>query len=222
MGAFEVAFVRALPHGLCVGIALPEDDAASGAALDRLLPAERAHAGSLAPARRTTFVGGRLALREALGRAGLDAPAVLPDDRGAPRLPAGIAGSISHKRALAVALVGAGDATLGVDVELFDRLPRADIARHVLTEDERPEVTDVRELLVRFSIKEAIYKAIDPHVRRFVGFQEVAVRPRPDGSVGLALRLEPPPPRPVDCECRWEDLGGDGGVLATARIRLRA
>ena len=222
MGAFEVAFVRALPHGLCVGIALPEEDAGSGAALGRLLPAERAHAEALAPARRTTFVGGRLALREALVRARLEAPAVLPDARGAPILPPGIAGSISHKRTLAVALVARGEATLGVDVELFDRLPRVDIARHVLADDELAEVTDVRQLLVRFSIKEALYKAIDPHVHRYVGFKEVSVRPSPDGQVAVALRLVPPAPGGLDVACLWERLDADAGVLATARIRQGA
>ena len=51
----------------------------------------------------------------------------------------------------------------------------------MLTEAEQAEIASLaerdraREVTVRFSAKEAIYKAIDPFVRRYVGFQEVEV-----------------------------------------------
>ena len=40
------------------------------------------------------------------------------------------------------------------------------------------------------SIKEALYKALDPWVRRYVGFHEVSVRPFADGTMDIRLFLE--------------------------------
>ena len=71
-------------------------------------------------------------MREALLRVEIDAPAVLTDSRGAPVLPAGVSGSISHKTKLAVALVARESrARLGVDIE-DDVVGSLDISRRVL------------------------------------------------------------------------------------------
>merc|ERR1712146_560730 len=45
-------------------------------------------------------------------------------------------------------------------------------------------------LMIRFSFKEAIYKAIYPIVQRFVSFQEAEVRPHPDGSISTTMILD--------------------------------
>jgi enterobactin synthetase component D len=178
-------FARDLPFGRLVGVALPvahdADSLETFAA--GLLPEEQAHARALSPARRATWVGGRVALRTALADLGVVAGPLFSTPRGAPALPAGVAGSVSHKKAIAVALaarLGDETTTLGIDVEI-DRATRFDIARRVLTDDELRDVDalapDARAhaVLVAFSAKEAIYKALDPWVRRFVSFQEVAL-----------------------------------------------
>jgi 4'-phosphopantetheinyl transferase EntD len=155
-------------HGTCVLVELADPAAARA----RLPAAEQAHA----EARRAEFVVGRCALHEALGDWGV---AVLADDRGAPVLPAGWVGSVSHKGAVAAALVApAGQGFVGVDLERAAP-PRADIARRILTPREQAALAHLagdergRALTLRFAIKEAIYKAIDPHLRRYVGFLEV-------------------------------------------------
>ena len=113
------------------------------------------------------------------------APPMLSDDRGAPRCPQGMAGSISHKEDLAVALVAAGGRGEGRggrrDGPAAHRL---DIARKVLRDEELAELATLSgrrgrgsEVILRFSAKEAMYKALDPFVRRYVGFREVAVTP---------------------------------------------
>ena len=90
--------------GLCVVIDLPSHDIlAELGKLSELLPEERAFAEGLAPLRRTAWVGGRIALRRAFHELGVVLPAVLPDERGAPRLPRTLRGSISHKAQVAVA-----------------------------------------------------------------------------------------------------------------------
>jgi 4'-phosphopantetheinyl transferase EntD len=217
-----VAFDLNLEHGLCVGVHLPDTpDAIATLAETALLPEERAFAQGMAPARRRTWIGGRVAQRCALARAWLEAPAVLPHDRGAPTLPVGMAGSISHKEAFAAALIAREPkARVGVDVELD--APRAyDIARIVLAEDEEVELAPLgpadraREVLLRFSAKEAIYKALDPFVRRFVSFKEVSVSPRPDGSAAVSERLGAESGQ-FAIDVRWRRF--DGLVLTTARV----
>jgi 4'-phosphopantetheinyl transferase EntD len=139
-----------------------------GAELPALHADERAHVATLAPVRQREFMLGRSAMRAALG---LDVP-ILPDDRGAPLLPTGWVGSISHKGDLAGALVAHDEgARVGLDLELAapSRLP---IERRILTARERDSITGAH-ITLAFSIKEAIYKAIDPYVRRYVGFTEV-------------------------------------------------
>src|SRR5215216_5763537 len=89
------------PHGACVLVELAPDELS--AALARLPPIEQAHARGLGELRRRDFIAGRLALHEALGD--FTVP-LLSDDRGAPVLPDGWVGSVSHKGPVAAALVG--------------------------------------------------------------------------------------------------------------------
>jgi 4'-phosphopantetheinyl transferase EntD len=131
-------------------------------------------------------------------------------------LPPGFVGSISHKAERAAALVApVGQGFVGVDIELAAP-SRLAIERRILTPREQTLVSG-REVTLFFSIKEAIYKAIDPIVRRYVGFTEVELDVRSDGSVKVtvldAARL------PVEIEASWREH--DGHWLATARGRQR-
>lgn len=191
----------ALAHGACVIVELDDPDAALAA----LSPAERQRAGELGPIRRREFVAGRTALHLALGA---DA-SILSDDRGAPILPPGWAGSISHKGALGAALVApAGAGHIGVDLELAAP-PRADIARRILTPREQAALPDRgRAVTLRFAIKEAIYKAVDPYVRRYVGFTEVELELTGDAAL-VTTEL------PYAIEATWREHAGHW--LATAR-----
>ena len=191
-----------LPHGTCVLVELADLDAAARA----LSAEEQAHAATLGAIRRREFVAGRTAMRLALG----SGVAILGDARGAPILPAGFVGSISHKGALAAALVApAGVGPIGIDIELA-AAPRQDIARRILTEREAVALPDRgRAVTLRFAIKEAIYKAIDRYLQRYVGFTEVELDVADDGSVRVtsALRLA--------IEATWREHAGHW--LATAR-----
>lgn len=156
----------ALAHGACVIVEIADAELA----LARLAPAEQDRARQLSPSRRLELIAGRTALHLALG----SSEPIGSNDRGAPELPAGWVGSVSHKGGLAAALVApAGTGTIGVDLERAAP-PRADIARKILTPRELAALPDRgRQVTLRFAIKEAIYKAIDPYVRRYVGFTEV-------------------------------------------------
>jgi len=159
--------------------------------LGRLHPDEAALARTWGERRQRTFAMGRIVARQALAALGAEHPApILKDDRGAPAVPAPLSLSLSHKDEVAAALLSLeGQAHVGVDLEPLSERERArDIAAHVLTARELAELTDMdedarrREVLVRFALKEALYKALDPWVRRYVGFLEVEARAPGDGN----------------------------------------
>jgi enterobactin synthetase component D len=195
--AFAQRFLAATPFGVCVGVSLPAAAPPDSEWPQELHPDERIFARALTGARCAAWLGGRVALRCALEASGLDAPdAILATDRGAPRLPSGVVGSISHKTSLAVALVAPVNSpavTMGVDLEEVRPL-RFDVAERVLTPEEQallPPAGPARDahVLRAFSAKEAIYKALDPWVRRFVGFDEAQVGlagPRLSAQLALA------------------------------------
>lgn len=219
-GGPKVEFAERLPHGHVLGLSLPEPDIGyTRRDLEGLAPSERTFAEGLPGRRRHTWIGGRLALRVLLGRLGIVCGPILSTDRGAPDLPAGIQGSISHKDRLAVALLDLTvDWRIGVDFEPLDP-PRERIETKILTEEERtewlklPEDERWEETIRRFSIKEAIYKAIDPLLGRFVGFDEVVVGPGASGEVDVRPLFG----TSLCIEARWTRVAG--GVLATARAR---
>lgn len=218
----DIAFERTLPCGLCIGVHIPERDAwPPPEILAQLHPEEARHAAGLHPRRRPTWVAGRLALRATLDRLEIPAGPILPDSWGAPQLPQGVVGSISHKRSLAVGLAcRPAGWTVGVDIEQ-PRMGSQDISRHVLTDSELAEIAglapEVRSerVMQRFSLKESIYKAIHPYVRRFVGFQEVSVTPLADGSARIDCYLKHG--EILEIEGWWRH--GQDHVLTCARAR---
>jgi len=213
--SFQTAFALPLEHGLCVAVRLPTDKAADGGAaalpLEELHPREQEVLAEMQPKRQLTYAGGRIAMRRALQEAGAGAAAdapVLSDGAGAPAVQPGAIGSISHTDGLAAAFVrpehhGGGGGSdddsgwlckaVGVDVERASRSIGLRIARRVLSEGERatlgaceslPEPSD---LLLRVSIKEALYKALHPLVRRPIRWHSVAVQPAADGESTVDL-----------------------------------
>jgi 4'-phosphopantetheinyl transferase EntD len=198
------------PHGRCVILEIDPDLEGDV----HLVGDERKVAAMLGPTRRREHAAGRAAMREALGIE----IAIGSDDRGAPVLPAGWTGSISHKGARAAAIVAPADAGfVGVDLEIAAP-PRQPIEKRILTPREQSiTAAGSGEVTLRFAIKEAIYKAVDPIVRRYVGFTEVELDVESDGSVRVTVldlaRL------PVEVEAWWRER--DGHWLATARARRR-
>jgi len=227
----DIVFRVDLPHGRCVGVRVPV--AIEQVDLPRLASEERDFFESLSPARRPTWLAGRIALREALRDLGLAAGPILATRRGAPKLPDGVAGSISHKRTLAVALAARqeGGSSIGIDIEPVPATPpspieagwdnRPDISSRIMTAEELrvlasiPEPLRRRDVILHFSIKEALYKAINPLVGRYVSFQEATVLPRADGGVGVTLALAKGE-GPFSAAAHWSEIHGH--ILTTARV----
>ena len=193
---YAPAFQLATEHGTIAGTHLPPVLAPiPDHALAALHPEERAFAMTRRAYRQIQFVGGRLALGAVLRAIGHPIVAVLSDEHGAPTLPAGLTGSVSHKRDLAVAILARGGHGLGIDIEDTHR-SSFDIASRVLCADEQAAIAGfdeqrrLLELITRFSIKESVYKALHRFVRRRIDFREVAVWPDEHGGARVDLRLD--------------------------------
>ncbi|GAA1822979.1 4'-phosphopantetheinyl transferase superfamily protein [Planosporangium flavigriseum] len=167
--------------------------------------------------RRAEFATVRACARRALGELGLPPVAVLRGDRGEPRWPDGIVGSMTHCTGYRASAVARGEkvATIGIDAEPALPLPggvldmvslpqeRAHLARLA---DDRPAVCWDRLL---FCVKEAVYKAWFPLATRWLGFEDAAIEIDPDGTFNARLHV----PGPVSgFTGRW--LARDGLVLA--------
>jgi phosphopantetheine--protein transferase-like protein len=220
---YTPVFFRGMRHGLLGAVALPtEPEPVPSDVLDRLHPEERKIASELAGFRQVQWVGGRLAAREAASRLGLGMGALKTDNFGAPKAPRNIAVSLAHKKHLAVALVARSKhGALGVDFELTAP-PRIAIAEKVLRPAEMAQVNALTpdrrwiSVLIRFSIKEAIYKAIAPRLRRYISFDEAEVTPHLDGTAHVELHLKSPvAPAQLEAEYVWID----DGLVSTVRVR---
>lgn len=152
--------------------------------------------------RKAQFATGRAAARLALIGLGLHAGEIGTGEQRQPLWPAGVVGAISHTNEWAVAWLAQASsrAGLGVDVEAAERLPEQ--TWPMIFSDREAEsikVTGKADLLATagFSVKESIYKAIFPVVRRFVDFKEVfllwdqgrqAFRIEPDAQLTRELK----------------------------------
>lgn len=173
----------------------PPDDRNTALGLERfLLWEEQQLADRLHGYNKTEFVCGRLALRAACRRLGAEVGPILRTERGAPSLPLGLTGSIAHRKGWVLAVVDwSRNGTVGVDVESLP--PAPSIEEHVLAPVEleqlagRPAEPRARALLARFALKEALFKALDPHVRNYLGFHDVAVIEEQTDAYRLLLRF---------------------------------
>jgi len=198
--------------------------------LSSLHPEEQALCAPWGDKRKATFAAGRRALRAALRAAGVAEDVVVAaigrDARGAPVLPDGLCGSVTHKDHVAAALVEVGGngfvGFVGIDLEGedgFDAVRVDRLATQVLTPREQqslPTALDERRraVLARFSLKEALYKALDRHVGRYVGFLDVEVDVDDNndavfnvGSVGAFVATG-----------AVVDIGRPGIILTVARV----
>jgi enterobactin synthetase component D len=198
--AFEIAFVRDHTFGVIAGVQLPAGTAGKDPVTDdvlaRLHPEEARVARDLSGYRQVEWTGGRLAWHAAAARLGFGMAPLLAGSEREPLAPEGLSVSVSHKRDLAVALVGdAARGSVGVDLER-DADASADIGARILRPEELAAIEGLDEsdraaaILLRFSVKEATYKAIFPRLRRFVGYQEARVDVADGGGISVRLFLK--------------------------------
>ncbi|MET7381446.1 4'-phosphopantetheinyl transferase superfamily protein [Streptomyces sp. NPDC005526] len=138
--------------------------------------------------RRREFAAVRACARRAMEKLGVPPQPVLPGDRGAPRWPEGLTGSMTHCDGYrAAALVRAVDlASLGVDAEPHAPLPDGVLSAVALpAERDRLSLLAAREPAVHwdrllFSAKESVYKAWFPLTGKWLDFTEADIEVHAD------------------------------------------
>jgi len=149
-------------------------------------------------ARLNKFIGGRIALRRAFDILQVSELApIMRDSWGAPILPMHLTGSISHKDYYAVGVAAIDDkGRVGVDIERCNNKAATTLQRRIITDNERatlgklPNIPIEEDILLRFSFKESVYKAIHPFLPRSIDFAEVEVYPSADGTADLKFLLK--------------------------------
>ncbi|MBS2963199.1 4'-phosphopantetheinyl transferase superfamily protein [Actinocrinis puniceicyclus] len=173
-----------------------------------LFPQERALLAKAVEKRRLEFTTVRHCARQALARLGVAAVPILPGERGAPRWPDGIVGSMTHCVGYRAAVVArAADLTaVGVDAEPHEPLP-PEVLGAITVPQERPRLSrlvatrpGVHWDRLLFSAKESVYKAWFPLTGRWLGFEDASVEfaepadGEPDGTGAFHARLLVPGP----------------------------
>lgn len=130
------------------------------------------------PRRQRQFAAGRSLARAAMAALGVPPQAIGRGAAGAPLWPAGLVGSITHSGGLAAAAVAAARHCGGIGIDLED--PARVAARlhpRLFTASEQRLLSgaDPRLPGLLFAAKEATYKAVQPRVGRYIGFQEAEV-----------------------------------------------
>jgi 4'-phosphopantetheinyl transferase EntD len=169
------------------------------------LRVERAAVAAASDRRRIQHGEVRELARVALAELGVGPVSILTGEGGGPRWPAGVVGSLTHADAhCAAAVASTADVlTLGIDVEEPTPL-RPRVAARVCTALELGRLPALEAVdpttpwtMVLFSVKEAIYKAWHPVTGRWLGFRDVDVVCRPDGTFTVSVLVDAPPPLAV-------------------------
>jgi 4'-phosphopantetheinyl transferase EntD len=166
-----------------------------------LFPEEAALLAKAVEKRRREFTTGRACARRALAQLGLPATPILRGEKGEPRWPDGIVGSITHCAGYraAVAARATDLASVGIDAEPHGPLPDG-VLDAVSLAEERAQLVDLASLApevpwdrLLFAAKESVYKAWFPLARRWLGFEDAAITIDPDGRTFEAKLLVPGP-----------------------------
>ncbi len=192
-----------------------------------LFPEEEAVVANAVAKRRDEFTTVRHCARAALGRIGVPPAPILPGQRGAPRWPAGVVGSMTHCDGYRAAVVArAGEVTsLGIDAEPAAPLRDPDVLKMIADETERAALAalgarypDTPWDRLLFSAKESVYKTWFPLTGRWLGFEEARVELDPDGTFSARLLVEGPVVEGVELKVFSGQWIVRAGVAATAIV----
>jgi 4'-phosphopantetheinyl transferase EntD len=196
-------FEELLPASVAVVEAHDGDAIAEGALLH---PEEEAVIARAIEKRRREFAAVRACARHAMDKLGVPPQPVLPGERGEPRWPDGLIGSMTHCEGYcAAALARAGElVSLGIDAETHERLPNGVLDVMALPA-ERERLRDLARShpsvhwdRLLFSAKESVYKAWFPLTGQWLDFLEADIEIDPgeasDVRGGFRARLLVPGP----------------------------
>jgi 4'-phosphopantetheinyl transferase EntD len=130
--------------------------------------------------RRNEFVTVRYCARQALGELGIEPVPILKGEKGEPRWPDGVVGSLTHCEGYRGAVVGrqVEVRSVGIDAEPHGVLPDG-VLDAISLPAERLALKQLPDNLhwdrILFCAKEATYKAWFPVTRRWLGFEDAHI-----------------------------------------------
>jgi len=130
--------------------------------------------------RRNEFITVRHCARVAMGRLGIPEAPILKGERGEPRWPEGLVGSLTHCEGFRGAVVGrtAAVRSVGIDAEPHGVLPDG-VLDAISLPVERHQIAALPAGLhwdrILFCAKEATYKAWFPLTERWLGFEDAHI-----------------------------------------------
>ncbi|WP_182349439.1 4'-phosphopantetheinyl transferase family protein [Tomitella gaofuii] len=154
-----------------------------------LFPEEERQISRAVARRRAEYASVRHCARMAMGRLGVEPVALPKGDKGAPRWPRGIVGSMTHTSGYRAAALGFAlqVRSVGIDAEQNGPLPDGVLASVSLPAErdriarDSATVPQVRWDRLLFCAKEATYKAWYPLTRRWLGFEDADITVVADG-----------------------------------------
>lgn len=169
----------------------------------------------------------------------IDEFSILKDKYGRPTIPSGFLGSISHKGNVGVALVAEDVSSdrdnesfqlmkgVGIDIEKASARKQR-IEKRILTPNEINNlgglegISREEEVLLRFSLKESVYKAMHPLINHYVGFQEAEITPNTDGTATVSLDLKSGMHKNFgEISAHWSTVLDGDFFLSSASVTLR-
>lgn len=166
--------------------------------------------------RRNEFVTARYCARLALEELGQPPVPILKGEKGEPRWPDGVVGSLTHCAGFRGAVVGrsADVRSVGIDAEPHDVLPDG-VLKAVSLPAERAELAELAGELhwdrILFCAKEATYKAWFPLTNRWLGFEDAHVTFDPGGGFVSRILIDPAAqsgPPLTELRGRWSVTAG--------------
>jgi 4'-phosphopantetheinyl transferase EntD len=132
--------------------------------------------------RRSEFAAGRVCARKALSALGIFPTSICVGERGSPKWPFGIAGSITHTGGFTAAVVvkQADVESIGIDSEIVGSIEHM-LWPMICADDEYdwlmqiPSATQAAAVSLLFSAKEAVYKWQFPIARAWLDFQDLKI-----------------------------------------------
>ena len=154
---------------------------------DHLFPEEREVIARSVAKRRAEFSTVRRCARLALAELGVPAAPIVPGERGAPRWPDGVVGSMTHCDSYCAAAVAPADVAVGIGLDAEPHGPLPDGVLGLISRDEeRPRLVALAEAepavhwdRLLFTIKESVYKVWYPITASWLDFSGASVTIEP-------------------------------------------
>jgi len=143
--------------------------------------------------RKTEFIAGRILAQSALEQCGLAPQWIAQNQDRSPAWPAHVQGSISHKKAMAIAVTSQRYRFLGIDLEqAMSESAAQKLQARIINKQEASLLNDSSlpfglAFSIVFSAKEALYKGIYPWVQRYLPFSICEITAMESATLQLTL-----------------------------------